>query len=166
MVQERLASAFVEIAEGSGTFAHRIRLLALSYVYMDNIFIGAGYATLEYSNKLGSAIDFIIASLSSGADSGIINIFFRFGLIGFTLYLWLTWKYIVGSFERLRTLTIEIEYIVIMGSCAYTVWVWIGGIANNTFTSVANAPVLITFWALNDIVWNLNKKKIGTQELS
>lgn len=159
IVQERMASAFVEIAEGSGTFAHRIRLLALSTVYMDSIFLGGGYATLEYTNKTGSAIDFLIASLSSGADSGIINLFFRFGLIGLGLYIVVTWRLFSRTLTRLRAIPVGDAYTMMMTSLVYTVWVWVGGIANNTFTSVANAPVLVTLWALNDIAWNLHRRR-------
>ncbi|NUN70893.1 MAG: hypothetical protein HUU02_14420 [Bacteroidetes bacterium] len=162
IVQERMASAFVEIAEGSGTFAHRIRLLALSTVYMDSIFMGGGYATLEYTNKMGSAIDFLIASLSSGADSGIINLFFRFGLIGLSLYLFVTWRLFSRTLSRLRSCEIGDTYTMMMTSLVYTVWVWVGGIANNTFTSVANAPVLVTLWAINDIAWNLHRRRSET----
>jgi hypothetical protein len=161
-VNDRLQSTFYEITTEGGTFAHRIKLLAYSLLITDNYFLGGGFGQLQFQNALASPLEFLIASLDAGADSGLVNLFFRFGLIGLALFGVITIVFLRRSYERLKRMQPCREYSLIVAACAYTIWVWVTGVANNTFTSIANGTVLASFWAVSDIAWGLYSQRAGS----
>lgn len=155
LVIERFQSTFIELSEQSGTFGHRINMWNLAQALVTNPWLGAGFGVFEVDNVLGSPEEFLLASVSSGSDSGIVALFFRFGLIGMVLYGYLSFTFLRQTFKRIREIDSKRDAALLFGACVYTIWIWVQSIASNTFFYIPYVSVLVTAWSMSDIIWRL-----------
>lgn len=156
VVRERFQSTFLDIENEGGTFQHRLLMFAVAYQYMHNIFIGGGFGVLEVRSVFGSRIEFLIASVNSGSDSGLVHLIFRFGLIGAALFSAMSVRFVRTAFRRADLLPDSLERRIIIGAAVYTILIWVQSFASNVLLDISNAIILVTFWAVSDAVWSLS----------
>lgn len=152
-ISDRFMETQYDLNSNKGTFEHRVKMLELALSYSPSVYFGAGFGSLTHGETLLSSEQFIIASLNSGSDSGVINLYFRFGIIGLVLFFFLLINCFKNNIKRLKEMRYGTEYKLILSSNLYIVGIIIQSFVSDVFTSVYTIPVLLTIIALSDIAW-------------
>lgn len=156
---DRFQSSLFEIKEKTGTFGERLQLsdIALRSLKGVQLYLGSGYGQL--SDTLDSSQRHFIEALQSGADSGIINILLRLGIVGLIFYVIINFKFIIFSWKRLNTTNLTLSRTFYMGAISYSLWIWTQSFASNMFLSSQNSIILIIIWSMGDRLAALEMKQ-------
>jgi hypothetical protein len=152
-VYSRIQAGVFEVRFNEGTFRGRTGLYenALNYLNESNILLGYGFMRLS-SFSLEDEPS-LLDSLQSGSDSGMIDLLFRWGIIGFCLYSFLHYRFVRISWKRIKQCESSISKVFFIGGISYTLFAWIQSASGPTFLLQFNSIIIIILWAVADMLW-------------
>lgn len=158
--RRRIDSSITELTNKSGTFLERLNLfeMALSYLKNEKLFFGFGFKRL-FNYRLWSEIR-PLDVLQSGADSGMVDILFRLGIIGAFIYVLMHYQFFHNSWIRIRKCKTTSASLFFSGAMAYTLFIWTQSFANNVFLNKSCSIIIIIIWAVADIIWRFEDESI------
>jgi O-antigen ligase len=160
-VVDRFESGFIDIAEESGSVEHRTNILLVTEFLKQNTLLGAGYNVLDVQTQLESIDDILLATINSGADSHLIMLYYRFGIIGMILFAYISITFVRKNLSRIKIIGINKESIFILCAVTYTIMIWVQAVASSSLLSEPSISINLTIWAISDCIWRMQKSKIA-----
>ncbi len=152
-IMERFKLGVVELSEGEGSFRHRMNILLVTQIMVNNPLLGAGFENTGTEIDFKSIDSILLESVNSGADSHLIMLYYRFGIIGIILFAYISITFVRKNFIRIRMMGIKRESIFLIAAITYTIMIWVQAVASSTLVSEPSISINLMVWAISDCIW-------------
>ncbi len=164
-VSYRASTAIPDIIYKGGSVYRRILLFQRQWdiVRAENILLGVGFKyeppQISQPGQIITVLDMSPYSYL-GTDSGIVNLVFRFGLVGLILFAWLFTTLFRKSISVLKSIPPSIDRGILVGLVSTNIMIIISSFFGNWFFS-SEAIVVVTSWALIELIKNFRWREAG-----
>jgi O-antigen ligase len=157
-ISNRVQSGIFDVTEKQGTFLGRLELFETAQYYLEgrSILLGYGFGSFSGYDPDADNVPHLLGSLESGADSGLVYVLFRLGIVGLVLYAFVHYKFVRISWRRFRDSESTSAKVLYLGGISYTLCLWTQAFASNVLFSEYASITTVIMWAVADIVWSLD----------
>jgi O-antigen ligase len=157
-ISNRVQTGIFDVTEKQGTFLGRLELFETAQDYLEgrSILLGYGFGSFSGYDPNSDNAPNLLSALESGADSGLVYVLFRLGVVGLVLYAFVHYKFVRISWRRFRDSESTSAKVLYLGGISYTLCLWTQAFASNVFFSEYASITTIIMWAVADVVWHLD----------